>query len=120
MNVKVKFLRQSGRATLTLDATELHEYLKGLGVALDATGTIFADQPYSEYRDIDTYRNKLASNLLLKVGPQTVNLADHYRQPIGMDTLTALADSVSDVVRAIVDHYRPIEISVVIVGKKAS
>lgn len=120
MQVKVKFLRQSGRATLTVDASELHDYLRQLGVGLTPDGTKFADQPYAEQSVIDTYRNRLSTALLLCIGVQTVNLGDHYRAPIAMDTLNALADSVGEVVRAVVDHYRPIEISVVISGRKAA
>lgn len=119
MQVKVKFLRQAGRATLSLDATELHEYLDQLGVEKDTDGA-YKDQPYSEHRDIDTYRNKIATPLLLRPGVQTISLGDFYSAPIGMDKLNALADTVGDVVRAVVDHYRPIEISVVISGKRAA
>lgn len=117
MQVRVKFLRQSGRATCSIDASELHDYLRALGVPLTPDGTQFADQPSAEYGEIDTYRNRLSTKLLLKLGPQTVNLGDHYRQPIGADTLNTLSDTVGEVVRAVVDHYRPIEISVVISGK---
>lgn len=119
MQVKVKFLRQAGRATLSLDATQLHEYLDALGIEKGADG-VYKDQPYSEYGEIDTYRNRLSMKLLLKPGVQTVNLGDHYSQPVGVDRLNALADSTGDVVRSIVDHYRPIEISVVINGKRAA
>lgn len=119
MQVKVKFLRQAGRATLSLDATELHEYLTALGVEKDSNGA-FREQPYAEYGEIDTYRSRISTKLLLKPGVQTVNLGEHFSQPVGVDKLNALAESTADVVRAIVDHYRPIEISVVINGKRAA
>lgn len=120
MQVKAKFLRQSGRATLSIDATELHDYLRQLGVALNTENTAFVDPPANDYPEIDTYRNRISPKLLLRIGPQSVKLGDHYRAPIGMDLLNTLADSIGDVVRTVVDHYRPIEISVVVVGKKAA
>ncbi len=118
MNVKIKFLRQSGKATLTVDATELHDYLRALGIT--ETDGRFDDAPYSEYSEIDNYRNKITTTLLLRTGVQTVALGDHYRNPVGIDVLDTLAASAADVVRAVVDYYRPIEISVVISGKKAA
>lgn len=120
MQVKIKFVRLNGRASLTVDATELHDYLRTLGVGLNADGTELADQPYSEYQEIDTYRVRVAARLLLKLGLQTVNLGDHFRNPVGIDTLNTLSESVGEVVRSVVDHYRPIEISVVITGKKVA
>lgn len=119
MQVKVKFLRQAGRATLSLDATELHEYLDQLGVEKNPDGS-YKDAPAADHNEIDTYRGRISPKLLLRPGVQTVNLADHYGQPIGIDRLNTLADSVGDVVRQVVDHYRPIEISVVISGKRAA
>jgi oligoribonuclease NrnB/cAMP/cGMP phosphodiesterase (DHH superfamily) len=120
MQIKIKFTRQTGKAFLNLDATELHEYLKEQGATLNAEGTEFADQPYSEHSEIDTYSNRIAPRLLLKVGLQSVDLGAYYRQPVGIDILNQLADRAGDVVRVVVDHYRPIEISVVVTGKKAA
>lgn len=120
MNVKLKFRRANGKATMFLDATELHNYLREQGVQMDAgTPTKFADRPRTNWREIDTDYHKVGTELLLTTGPQEVDLGRVYGGPVGLDTLNTLADSAGEVVRAIVDHYRPIEISVVIAGKAA-
>jgi hypothetical protein len=118
MQVKMKFRRENGKATLNLDASELHTYLRELGVA-EEDGK-FKDGPYSDYPQIDTYSNRLSPRILLTTGPQVVDLASLFNRPLTLDQLTRLADSASDVVRTVVDHYRPIEISVVIAGKKVA
>lgn len=117
MLVKVKLTRQSGRAMLSIDASELHAYLDTHGVPLDADGVRYINRPAADYSEIDTRRNQISSALLLRRGPQQVNVGDCYGRPVGVDLLQTLANSVEEVVRNVVDHYRPIEINVVIAGK---
>lgn len=120
MNVKLKFRRENGKAVLALDATELHNYLREIGVELNSEGTKFVGAPYSDYTDIDPRSHRITTSLLLRLNPQTVDLSTVYSNPVTLNQLTALAESAGDVVRAVIDHYRPIEISVVIAGKKVA
>lgn len=119
MQVKVKFMRREGKTMVSVDASELHAFLDEQGVPKDAAGN-YTDAPRNDYDAIDSYRHKISPRLLTKPGVQLINLADHYSNPVGPDILSQLADSVEPVVRAVVDHYRPIEISVVVTGKKAA
>lgn len=120
MNIKLKFVRRPGvGATISLDATALHAYLDEQGVPKDSAGN-YVDPPRNDYDLIDTYRNKLSPKAFTRPGVQEIVLANHYANPVGPDILAALADSVDSVVRQVVDHYRPIEISVVVVGKKSA
>lgn len=118
MQVKMKFRRESGKAILSLDATDLHTYLRELGVT--ETDGKFQDGPHSDYEEIDTYNTKISPRLLLKSGPQTVEISRLFNRPMTLDQLTRLSDSAKGVVEEVVNHYRPIEISVVIAGKKVA
>jgi hypothetical protein len=120
MQVKVKFIRRPGQgAAITIDASELHAFLDEQGVPKDAAGN-YADPPRDDYELINTYRHKISPRALTRPGVQTINLADHYSSPVGPEVLESLANSVGAVVRSVVDHYRPIEISVIVTGKKAA
>ncbi len=120
MNIKVKFVRVPGKgAAITIDASDLHSFLDEQGVPKDAAGN-YADPPRADYELVDTYRHKLSPRAFTRPGVQTISLADHYSTPVGPDILNQLAESVDTIVRQVVDHYRPIEISVIVTGKKAA
>lgn len=111
----VKFTGHTGRFSMAFDATPLHEYLKTCGAEVGPDG-LFRDRPRCSAL-IDSNAHKIGTDLLLKTGPVSVALADHYSRPITPEVLRRLGESVVEKINAIVDHYRPIEIVVKIVEK---
>lgn len=120
MNVKIKFRRALGKATASIDCAELHTYLTELGVQRD-TGGRFVDPPFAEYPEVDPNTPSISTGVLLRgEGVVELDLNHHFHRPVDGDVLSQLADSLGTTVRAVVDHYRPIEISVIVAGKKAA
>ncbi len=115
--ISVDFRRAKGQCLMIVDARELHAYLDRIGVERDATGR-FKNQPAQDYSVIDTGRNRVSAGALLKPeGPHEFNLLTHYSAPPSRALLAALRDSIATVVDTVIDHYRPIEISVRIHAK---
>lgn len=118
--VKVTFRRDKGACFMGIDARELHAYLERIGVEKQNNGS-FKSPPYSGYRVVDPGNHEIASMALLKPGgPHDFNLLSEYHNIPGSEVLTRIAASVERVVNAIIDHYRPIEISVVIHSKPSA
>lgn len=112
----VKFAGHMGRFSMTFDATPLHDYLRSCGAQVGPDG-LFRDRPRCSSL-IDSTAHKVGTDLLLKTGPVSVALADHYSRPITPEVLRKLGESIHGQITTIVDHYRPIEVIVKIVEKK--
>ena len=111
----VKFTGHLGRFSMTFDATPFHDYLRSCGAEVGPDG-MFRDRPRCDGL-IDSTMHKIGTDLLLRTGPVTVALADHYSRPVTAEVLRRLGESVHEKINAIVEHYRPIEVVVKIVEK---
>ena len=117
--IEIKFSRKDGRTIMTINAAEFHAYLVSLGVKKDRWGERFANSPDTDI--VDARNNKLMCGALTfcgNGGKLEVNLADYYSGPVTDRVLTALGESAQGCVDRILEHYRPIEISVRIVKRK--
>lgn len=118
--IEIKFSRKDGRCLMTINAKEFQDYLLSLGVKKDRWGEWFANMP-GNGDTINVCENKLEPRAFLycaNAGKMEVNLADHYSGPVTDRVLTALGESAQACVDRILEHYRPIEISVRIVKRK--
>ena len=117
--IEIKFSRKDGRTIMSVNAAEFHAYLLSLGVKKDRWGERFANPPDTDI--VDARNNKLMCGALLfcgNSGKLEVNLADYYSGPVTDRVLTAIGESAQACVDRILEHYRPIEISVRIVKRK--
>lgn len=116
--VTIDFRRDKGKAIMRVDARPLHAYLERIGVTRDIDGN-YDDRPRDGHSNPVTARyNQIAYNALLAVGgPHEYNLMESYSNYPSVEIMREIGNSVEDKVNCVVDHYRPVEISVVIHGK---
>jgi hypothetical protein len=112
--VSVTFRRGKGQCLMVIDATGLHNYLARIGVT-ERDGR-FLDGPAGS-STIISGTTVHAGALLRTGGPQEFNLLDHFTNCPSGEVMRDLSASVDATVHKIVDHYRPIEISVIIHSK---
>ena len=117
--VSVKIIRGSAqRLTLEIDATRFHAYLDAIGVT---KGPItYNDMPPQDYNGaIHRYEHKIQPQALLQVKHvNSYSLGDVYSGGLTFEQMVELANSVKDVANKIINHYRPVEISVRLIDKK--
>lgn len=117
--VAVKIVRSLTQGlTLEIDATRFHAYLDALGVSKGPIS--YNDLPPQDYSGaLNRYEVKVQPQALcFTKHVATYRLADHYSGGLTFDQLVQLAQSVKDAAKKVIDHYRPIEISVKLVEKK--
>lgn len=117
--IEIKFSRKDGKTLMTVNAKDFQDYLSSLGVKKDRWGERFMNAPDTDI--INARDNKLCCGALLYCGSNgtlVVNLADFYSGPVTDRVLTAIGESAQACVDRILEHYRPIEISVRIVKRK--
>lgn len=113
--VDVVFRREKGKCVMVIDAKGLHDYLARIGVDKTPGGQYHDGPPSSSSAITGTTVNTKA--LLMSDGPQVFNLMDYFSNCPSAEVMRALGDSVHDAAHKIVEHYRPIEISVIIHAK---
>lgn len=102
--------KTTGALELCIDAKALHEHLDAIGIPKQ--GGEYLNQPYSGFGVVR--ENSLSSNLFLKVPPQyplVVNLSANFDLPPPYSRLLEICRSADAVVRRILTHYEPIDIS---------
>ena len=109
--VSVNIKRGEGSAlTLYIDATELHAMLTRIGVPSDERG--FLDKPGAAY-GVSSPDFKLSTDVLLrKQYPARIKLSEVFSTPPSYTQLKRLAESSTDAIRRILEHYQPIDISI--------
>lgn len=122
--------REKGRAILTLDCSNLHNYLDTLGVQREDGYKRFANAPASRMDILDNVNHAIVPKALCSFdykkdangavmpGVLEFDLLKQYTTPPTEQTLQQLAESVRDAAIAVVTHYQPVEISITVVGKK--
>lgn len=117
VSVSIKRDPQRG-PSLIIDSARFQEYLAKLGIV--PVGGAYPNRPnYRVGGLVDAGTHKIAPlALLTRPNPVRVNLADYYSGTITFQQLTDLAYSVKEAANLIVEHYRPIEISIRLVEKK--
>ena len=117
--VSVSIKRDPTRGpSLVIDAARFHEYLAKLGVT-PVSGQ-FQNRPGQRVSGFvgASYHKSAPIALLTPANPVKVNLADYYSGTVTFQQLTDLAYSVKEAANLIIEHYRPIEISIRLVEKK--
>lgn len=124
--VDVTFSREKGKCLLRVNARTLHAYLDAIGVTrgpiAGSPGYQYADRPADSARVVNTSAHTVSTTAILTAnqedGTAVYNLMDWYSSPPPASALQNLADSVEDAVTRIIEHYRPVEITVRILGGK--
>lgn len=129
-NVTVK--KTEGKMVMTVDAAGFHQYLESIGAPRDSYGR-FTGLPYQRTGNwVDTDYTTVTANLLTrkmpvdlpsggveyKSMPIAVNLSEYYSRPPTLEVVKALVASIGVKARELIDHYRPIDVAIRIVGKK--
>lgn len=127
-----KLVREKGKLFLRLDVSKLHDWLRHIGVEVDAANKRFTGAPGSRVDVIDTSEHVISPKALCSVaykndtntnqpmpGLLEFDLMRHYTTPPTNEALDVIAASVRDAAYAVVAHYQPVEITISVVGKKA-
>ena len=127
-----KLVREKGKLYLRLDVSKLHDWLRHIGVEIDAANKRFTGAPGSRAEIIDTTEHVISPKALCstayKVDTNTnqptpglleFDLMRNYSTPPTNEALDVIAASVRDAAYAVVAHYQPVEITISVVGKKA-
>jgi hypothetical protein len=113
--VNISFFKKDGHTFMKVDARELQIILDGLGaVARDGR---YMDRPVVNHQVVDPTTHKLSSEVfLVKPGANGAlpefDLTATYNRPISKANLETLGESAEGVVRMILDHYQPVDITV--------
>lgn len=104
--------KTTGALELCIDAKALHEHLDAIGIPKQ--GGEYLNPPYSGFGVVR--ENSLSSALFLRVPPQSqyplvVNLSANFDAPPPYSRLLEICRSADVVVRRILTHYEPIDIS---------
>jgi hypothetical protein len=117
--VSVDFKRAKGRCVCRVDARAFHAYLDSVGVQYDERRDHYADLPRDPegYSVFNTSSSRVCPMVLLRrprAGESAVewDLMEHYSVPPIATTLEAIGESFEAVIDRIVEHYRPVEVSV--------
>lgn len=121
MQINVSYSKGGGKPTeMRIDARPLQDYLRALGVPLEYPGTAderFAEGPACDYRVVNVNACAISPSVLLRTaneGQVVIKLSEHFRSPPTRDQMEILANSVAQVGQQIIEHYQPIEVSLVI------
>ena len=121
MQINVSYSKGGGKPTeMRIDARPLQDYLRALGVPLEHEGTAderFTEGPHSDYRLVNVNTCSVSPAALLRTangGQVCIKLSEHFRNPPSRDQMEMLANSVATVGQQIIEHYQPIEVSLVI------
>lgn len=118
--IDAKFIRREGKMSLVIDARPFHELLTRIGAPKGRQGDRFVNRPQSAEQYIDARNNSIMTFALLHCpgDPITINLLDYYRDtPPTFEQIKKLGQSVETVAQLILDHYRPVEVSVKVFDK---
>jgi hypothetical protein len=113
--VNISFKKKDGHTYMVVDARELQAILDSLG-AVHRDGR-YMDRPVFNNQVVDASTHKLSSEVFL-IRPGANNslpefdLTAVYNRPISKANLETLGESAEGVVRMILDHYQPVDITV--------
>lgn len=113
--VNLTFRRAKGQCLMVVDARGLHDYLNLIGVARTEDGSSFKDGPGNMSAIVSPSYNRIEPGALLKCnGPHEFSLLPYYTNCPSAEIMRELSASLDGTIHKIVEHYRPIEISVII------
>lgn len=117
--ISITFKRDSGKLIMTVDAKEFVEYLQTLGCK-SSDGQYLDNRPYAS-SSVCGSDGKLSPKALVRLnGPHDYNLSEVFSSPPTTAFLQAIGESAEETARAILDHYRPVEIRVRVLPKPAA
>lgn len=124
--VSVDFKRSAGRCSMIVQASGFHAYLDRIGVPFDDYAMMYKDAPAdrdgNRSRPISPRSNTISPFALLRKSPDgsiTFDIGQYYSSPPLAAALNQIGDSIEECIDLIVDHYRPVEISVRVHTKAA-
>lgn len=102
---------------LTINAKNLHDHLDSIGVPKETNGVWYKNRPRTDFQIAGNGR--ISTEMFLKrTYPNVVDLSSVFTTPPPFRKLAELAQSGKAVVASILDHYRPVDISVHVFAKE--
>lgn len=113
--VKLQIKREAGRLYMYVDARGLHDILDAVGAR--TSGDMYLDRPNTSISVANSTFRLSTETLLKKEYPVKYDLTAVYTTPPTLGNLQTLRDSGFEQVRKILEHYQPIDISLVVQKK---